>query len=90
MEQRKQVGNARRQAAQSVALRRANGRLSPTVRVRLECLATNFALEVADARLLFDGDGNRILMVAEKALEGGGKLLLLWNRSAHSIETMRL
>ena len=51
MEQRKQVGNARRQAAQNVALRRANGGLSPTVRVRLECLATHFAL--AD----FDGVG---------------------------------
>jgi hypothetical protein len=34
-------------------------------------------LEVADAGLLLDGDGDGVFVVAEEALEGGGKFFLL-------------
>jgi hypothetical protein len=47
------------------------------VDVGLKGLAADFALEVADAGLLLDGDGDGFLVVAEEALEGGRKLLLL-------------
>ena len=47
------------------------------VDVGLECLAAHLALEIADTRLLLDGDADRLLVVAEETLEGGGQLLLL-------------
>ena len=47
------------------------------VDVGLEGLAADFALQVADAGFLLDGDGDGFLVVAEEALEGGGELFLL-------------
>lgn len=47
------------------------------VDVGLERLAAHLALQVADARLLLDGDADGIFVVAEEALEGRGQLLLL-------------
>jgi hypothetical protein len=45
--------------------------------VCLEGLAADFALEVADARLLLDGYGHGLLVVAEEAIKGRWELLLL-------------
>ena len=47
------------------------------VDVGLEGLAADFALQIADARLLFDGYADGVLVVAKEALEGCGELLLL-------------
>ena len=47
------------------------------VDICLEGLAANFALKVADAGLFLDRNGDGLLVVAEEALEGGRKLLLL-------------
>jgi hypothetical protein len=47
------------------------------VDVCLEGLAADFALEVADARLLLDGDADGLFVVAEEALEGCWEFLLL-------------
>jgi hypothetical protein len=47
------------------------------VDVGLEGLAADFALEVADARLLLDGDADGLFVVAEEALEGCWEFLLL-------------
>ena len=54
-----------------------------TIGVGLESLAAHLALQVSDAGLLFDGDGDRVLVVAEETLESGGKLLRLCYWSAH-------
>ena len=51
--------------------------LGEVVDVGLEGLAADFALEVADAGFLLDGDGDGLLVVAEEALEGCWELLLL-------------
>lgn len=42
------------------------------VDVCLERLAADFALQIADARLLLDGHGDGFFVVAEEALEGRG------------------
>jgi hypothetical protein len=60
------------------------------VDVGLECLAADFALEVADAGLLLDGDGNGFLVVAEEALESGGQLLLLGSTSVELLRMLTL
>lgn len=51
------------------------------VDIGLEGLAADFALQVADARLLLNGYADGVLVVAEEALEGCGELLLLWDSS---------
>lgn len=48
-----------------------------TVDVSLKCLAADFAMQVSDAALLVYCNGYRVLVVAEEALEGRGKLFLL-------------
>ena len=55
-----------------------------TVGIRLESLAAHLALQISDAGLLLDGDGDRVLVIAEEALKGGGKLLCLCYWSAHN------
>lgn len=47
------------------------------VNVRLESLAADFTLQIADAGLLFDGDADGLFVIAEEALEGGGEFFLL-------------
>jgi hypothetical protein len=47
------------------------------VDIGLEGLAADFALEVADAGLLLDGDADGLFVVAEEALEGCWEFLLL-------------
>lgn len=47
------------------------------VDVGLEGLAADFTLQVADTRLLLDGDADGLFMVAEEALERGWEFLLL-------------
>lgn len=53
-------------------------RRAQIIDIRLECLAADFALEIADTRLLLDGHADGVLVIAEEALEGCGQLLLLW------------
>ena len=64
-------------------------RFPHTVDVRLERLAAHFALQISDARFLFDGDGDGMFVVAEKALEGRRELLLLYNLSAEFRAALR-
>jgi hypothetical protein len=47
------------------------------VDVRLEGLTADFALQIADAGFLLNGDGDGLLVVAEEALEGRREFLLL-------------
>lgn len=47
------------------------------VDVGLEGLAADFTLQVADTRLLLDGDADGLFVVAEETLEGGREFLLL-------------
>jgi hypothetical protein len=64
-------------------------KLPRTVDIRLECLTADLAMQIPDTRLLLDGHGNRVLVVAEQALEGCRELVLLLWRLAVILNTTR-